>query len=97
MSLAFSVSALAGLGNLLATVPDRFLLAQTGRFLDTRNIVPRFRVDVQKVEENNGLVWETLKLEAVPCYQSGNNFLKSHEDVMIPKERLKTFLDYVFG
>lgn len=48
-----------------------------------------------KVEENNILVWESMRLEAVPCYQSGKNILTSYEDVMLPKKKLKAFLDAI--
>ena len=46
----------------------------------------------QSILNNNQLVWDTLGFEAVPCYQSGNRFLTSHEDVMISKKQLKDFL-----
>ena len=49
----------------------------------------------QKIEEHNTLVWERMRLEAVPCYQSGEKLLTSHEDVMIPKKKLKAFLDTI--
>lgn len=51
----------------------------------------------QKVEENNILAWETMGLEAVPCYQSGHKLLTSHEDVMIPKKKLQAFLDSIIA
>lgn len=47
----------------------------------------------KQVLEHNVLVWETMHLEAVPCYQSGQKRLASHEDVMLPKKQLKLFLD----
>lgn len=49
----------------------------------------------QKVKENNTLVWERMGLEAVPCYQGGEKRLASHEDVMLPKQKLKAFLDSI--
>lgn len=49
----------------------------------------------QNVWENNILVWETMGLEAVPCYQSGHKFLTSKEDVMISKRQLKAFLNAI--
>lgn len=49
----------------------------------------------QSILNNNQLVWNTLGFEAVPCYQIGNRFLTSHEDVMISKKQLKDFLDSV--
>lgn len=44
------------------------------------------------VRDNNTLVWETMRLASVPCYQRSDKLLTSPEDVMIPKQRLKDFL-----
>lgn len=44
---------------------------------------------------NNRLVWDTLHFEAVPCYEWGGRLLASHEDVMIPKEQLRRFLEEI--
>ncbi len=49
----------------------------------------------QTVLDNNRLVWNTLNLEAVPCYQCGDKTLASHEDVMISKKQLRDFLNSV--
>lgn len=50
------------------------------------------RLYAQRIEEHNDLVWEQLKFAAVPCYELEGQMLKSIEDVMITKERLKKFL-----
>ncbi|MDO4169088.1 MAG: DsbA family protein [Lachnospiraceae bacterium] len=50
------------------------------------------RVYAQRVEANNDLVWEQLKFAAVPCYELDGRMLRSIEDVIISKERLKKFL-----
>lgn len=46
----------------------------------------------QAVLDNNRLVWDTLGFEAVPCYQSGDKLLASHEDVIISNAQLEGFL-----
>lgn len=44
------------------------------------------------VLRNNRLVWDTMQLEAVPCYKSGSKLLASQEDTAILKGQLKSFL-----
>ena len=49
----------------------------------------------QAAQDNNALVWGRLGFQAVPCYQSGRLLLASQEDVMIPRKRLRAFLEKV--
>lgn len=51
----------------------------------------------QAVQDNNHLVWGRMGLEAVPCYQSQSLLLASREDVIIPRKRLRAFLETVIS
>lgn len=51
------------------------------------------RIYAQRIEKHNDLVWEQLRFAAVPCYELDGRMLKSVEDVIISKEKLKKFLE----
>lgn len=51
----------------------------------------------KRVEEGNRYAWGENHLDAVPSYRSGTRFIGSKDGFLVPKEKLKHFLDGLSG
>lgn len=77
-------------------IDDINLLASIGEdcgvnYQEMKNALDH-EIYAKRVKEHDALVWEQLRFAAVPSYELDGQMLKSIEDVMITKEKLKKFL-----